>query len=186
MSTTELSICNDALIEVGADTIASLSDNNDKARTLNEQYNKHRRHLLYSHPWNFSIKRVEVSADVTNPEFKWAKRFALPADCLRVLETSEDPNEWHVEGRFIVANCESLKIAYISDITNAAHFSEGFAKALALKLAASVAYKFTQSTTLKDELEKKYLRELSFARSFDAQESVGDRVYADNWLNSRF
>ena len=185
MATTDVTICNNALIKIGASRISALSDLSEKARILQEQYNKIRRDLLYAHPWNFAIKRDTVAADATPPLFEWDNRFALPSDCLRVLSTDQDPGEWHVEGRFIVANSSTLNISYIKDEADASTFTPGFAEVLSLKIAVDICYALTQSTTLLDGLMKQYERKLATVRSFDAQESLGDRIYADSWLNSR-
>ena len=42
LTTTEVSICNSALIKVGAERITSLSDSNKRAQLCSEQYSKMR------------------------------------------------------------------------------------------------------------------------------------------------
>ncbi len=186
MITSEAQVCNNALVEIGAQRIAALSDTTERARICNEQYAKVRDELLYSHPWNFAIKRDQLAATVTEPEFEWETEFTLPSDCLRVLDTDlfKDQN-YQIEGRSLYANSDSIKIKYIARITDVTKFTPGFAECLALKLASNICYALTQSTTLKEQIERKLEKRLAFVRSFDAQEGVGSRVYADQWLNSR-
>lgn len=189
MAVSEVSICNSALVKVGAERIIALSDQNERARLCNEQYAKHRDELLRSHPWNFALVRVALSPDGTTPVFDWDNRFALPSDCLRVLKTDLGDDEgaaWKVEGRFIVANTDVLNIQYIQKVTDVSKFDPVFSEVLACKIAADISFSLVQNAALKDLLVKEYERKFSLARSFDAQEGQGDRVYADGWLNSRY
>lgn len=61
MATSDVEICNSALQKLGAEDITSLSDNTRRAQLCNRQYNKIRKKLLRSHPWNFAIKRQFLS-----------------------------------------------------------------------------------------------------------------------------
>jgi hypothetical protein len=185
--TSEVQICNNALIEVGAQTISALSDTTERARICNEQYFKIRNELLYAHPWNFALKRAELASTVTEPEFEWDTEFTLPSDCLRVLDTDLYKDmDYQIEGRFLYANTDAIKIKYIAEIADVTKFTPGFAECLSLKLAASICYRLTQNATLKESIEAKFERRLKVVRTFDAQEGVGSRIYADSWLNSRF
>lgn len=185
--TSEVQICNNALIEIGAQRISALSDTTERARLCNEQYAKIRNELLYAHPWNFAVKRVSLASTVTEPPFEWDTEFTLPADCLRVLDTDLYKDmDYQIEGRFLYANVDAIKIKYIAEITDVTKFSPGFAECLSLKLAASLSYALTQSSGLKEQIEAKFERRIKVVRTFDAQEGVGTRVYADAWLNSRY
>lgn len=186
MAVTETSICNSALIKVGAQRITSLLDDSEQARLVKEQYEKNRDALLYAHPWNFAIKRVALSADVTPPEFGWGNRFQLPSDVLRVIETDQEPLTWQVEGRYLMSDASALKIKYISQITDTSKFSSLFSEMLALKIAHDIAYSITQNASLSMTILQEYEMKLREARSFDAQESRGDKFYTDTWLNARF
>lgn len=187
MAVTETSICNSALIKVGAQRIVSLNDNNEQARLVKEQYEKHRDELLYSHPWNFATDRVELAAVVAEPVYEFGQKFQLPADVLRVYGSDlPQDDRWKVEGRFLLANTAVIKIKYIKKVTDTSKYSPAFAEALATKIAADISYSLTQNASLKTQLMQEYLIKLREARSFDGQESQGDRVYADSWLNARF
>ena len=186
MAVTSTSICNSALSKIGAERILSLDADNNRAKLLKEQYEKIRDELLYAHPWNFAIKRSQLAALVTAPLFGFKFQFQLPSDCLRVIDTDMPKGaDWKVEGRFILCDSGELNIQYIKKETDTSKYTPAFAEVLAAKIAADVCYAITQSTTLKASLYQEYEFKLRQARSFDAQESVGDRVYADAWLNAR-
>ncbi len=186
MASSEVEICNSALIKVGADRIISLTDDVERARVVAEQYPKVRDELLRSHPWNFAIARVEIASTGT-PEFEYDNEFLLPSDCLRVLKTDlPDGDDFKIEGRKVLANTSSLKIKYIKRITDVNYFDSNFTEALALRLAYDTAYRITNSSTQAASLYQLYSAALRDARSFDAQEGSADRIISDEWLNSRF
>jgi hypothetical protein len=129
MPVTETSICNSALAKLGADRIVSLAADNHRARLMQEQYEKIRDDLLYSHPWNFAVKRVELAPLVDAPIFDFSYQFQLPTDCLRVIG-SDLPKEaeWKIEGRLLLANYDSIKIQYIAQETDTSKFTPGFSE----------------------------------------------------------
>ena len=90
MATNAVDICNSALIKLGAGRITSLSDDSKAGKLCNEQYDKIRKQLLRSHPWNFAIRRKALTKTANTPAYKYSSEFLLPTDCLRVLETNLD------------------------------------------------------------------------------------------------
>jgi hypothetical protein len=182
----EVSICNSALAKLGAERIISLDDDNPRAIVMKEQYHKVRDSLLYSHPWNFAIVYSELAQLADQPEYDFDYKFGLPNDCLRVIDTDLPSGErWKVFGRDLYCNETSVSIRYLSNSVDVSDFSPAFIEALACKLASDVTFTIVQDAALKASLYKEYTQNLREARSFDAQESGGDRVYSDNWLNSR-
>lgn len=186
MAASSTAICNSALIEIGGRLITDLSEDSVEANLCNEHYDRCRRALLYEHPWNFAIKRANLAASVTEPEYEYDYQFELPSDYIRLLEVEGNEEQWAVENNVIVANYTPLYIKYIADIESTDQFSAIFDEVLALKLAADLAFALKQSVTLKDYAYKKYQDRLRYARSFDAQEGGMQRIYADTWLNSRY
>jgi len=164
---TSTSICNDALLEIGAERIVSLSDTSKRALICNEQYEKLRDYVLTCHPWVFSIKRAELAQLVSTPEFGYAYQYQLPSDCLRVLKTDEG-EEYKVEGVYLLTDATTAFIQYISRVTDASKYSPNFAMALSKFLAANICYPITQSRELVNDLRADFQRILQEARSVDA------------------
>lgn len=202
MAVTDVSICNSALAKVGAGRINTLNDDTKTARLCLEQYPKLRDAALKNHPWNFAIKRAELSKLVTTPAFGFDNEFQLPIDCLRVLNL--DVEEFHphggfphhsaignhshgykVEGRKLLTDLAEVKIRYIFAEDNAGNFDPEFAEYLAYKLAADLAYPLVQSVSLTDRMLALADRVLKDVRSSDAQEGTPDDLIANVWINSR-
>jgi hypothetical protein len=111
---------------------------------------------------------------------------------LRVLglvgsnSSNVDPTiEYKIEGRQLLTNESAVRIKYIAQISNEGDFSPQFVSAFAYRLAAEVAYKITGNATLKSEMMKEYLVELSKAKSIDAQEDTPEAWESENWAASR-
>lgn len=186
MAASEAEIVNSALAKVGGGRVIALTDDTPHARLMSEQYPKVRDDLLRGHPWNFAIVRTLLAATTTSPAYKYTYQYRVPADCVRVLDIDSQDFEWEREGQYIVTDSNSLGIRYVRRVTEVGLFDSNFCEVLATKLAADVCYALTQSTSLKELLMKEYTQKLREARSFDGQEGGPTRVYAKEWLNSRY
>lgn len=192
--TSEVQICNSALIKLGLDTISSLSDTNKRAKFCDLQYPILRDEVLYSHPWNFAVVRKELAQSATTPAFGYDYEFVLPSDLLRVLNVNENDDgsiayaiEYDVTGgnRVLRTNEEAIKILYVRRQTDVTQFTPGFGEALALRLAADLAMPLQNSRTQAELWFGVYNQFLSSARSFDAQEGSVQRVITSTWKNAR-
>lgn len=187
MAVSAVAICNSALIKLGVETITSLAENSRAALLCNEQYEKIRNKLLYSHPWNFAIKRATLVVTATEPEYEFEYQYTLPADCLRVWETQYGPDKdfYQVEGGFLYSNYSDVSIKYIAKITDTTKFSPTFDELCALDLAIDLEYALVQSNSFKISLLEERKEVLRDFRSFDAQENPSYPFQEDVFLNAR-
>jgi hypothetical protein len=80
---TNVSICNQALLLLGADTIASFTDTtNDAALVCNNIYETVKRQTLSMYPWSFALVKQELSRSTTVPVNEWAYQYDLPSTAL--------------------------------------------------------------------------------------------------------
>lgn len=79
---TKLSICNDALIMLGAQTLSSFSDGTDEAQVADRLYDDVRDTLLMQYAYSWSVKKVKLSRLVDAPINEWKYKYALPGDIL--------------------------------------------------------------------------------------------------------
>lgn len=189
MAVTITSVCNSALIKLGADRISSITQDTKSAQLLNAIFDQVRDELLRIHPWNFAIKRAELSPSVTAPSYGYEFAYDIPSDSLRILDTDQDEefgdNEWKVEGRQILTHFDTLKIRYLSRIEDPNQWDPAFAEAFAWRLAYGISYGLTQSATVMQAMEAGYKRAISEARSIDGMEGTMTGFVADTWTNSR-
>ena len=187
MAQSVVDICNKALQRVGAASITSIADNSREARACAKAYDVCRRDELRKHVWNFAISRAALAADTTAPAFGKAYRFALPADCLRVLLPGGMPIDWVLEGRTILSgNGGPLYLRYVADVTDCTMFDASFYAGLALSIAIDICEPVTQSNTKKQELMSEYKDAMSSARRTDAFESLPAEAVVDAWWLARY
>lgn len=182
---TGVSICSNALLMLGGQTINDFSDPVDRAKIAANLYPIIRDDLLRTHPWNCTIKRVLLAPDATPPAFGYANQFELPADFLRVLEVGQAGQQidYLVEGRSILADATSveLRYVYLNEVENT--WDANLVTLLTLAMAAAMAYPITQSTSVRDSLRQELEYAKKVARAVDGQEdppqTLGDeRLYA--------
>ncbi len=163
MAANEPSICNLALGKLGEKRIMALSDSSQAARFCTLFYEQTRDEILRSHAWNFATSRATLSELAAAPAFGWENQFALPSDCLRVLQLNgyeelQARDLFEIEGRNLLTDEDTAEIKYTARITDANQFDPLFIAALASLLASKLCVPLTgarsQAATLLEEYEK--------------------------------
>ena len=181
----EVSICNNALIKLGEDTITALTENSKAGRLCNALYADTRDTVLREHVWNFAMKRVQLAENTTAPVFGYANAFDLPSDCLRVISMQDTTYVFKIEANQLVTDESTAQIRYIARITDPTQFDALFTEALAARLAAEMAVPLVDSATAQQAMFDLFSIKLAEARTIDATEGTPDTVEADTWLDAR-
>jgi hypothetical protein len=187
-------ICNGALNQLGATTILSLNEDSKNARLCNTRFPEVRDAVFRSHPWNCLQKRIEISSSTTVPAWGFSYQYDLPGDCLRLLRILEYDSDHKVEGRSILSNSETMKILYISRVTDPNQYDELLRETLSSALGADIAYAITSNNTTSQNMITSYQEKLRDARFVDSTEGYNvnpdngmtDVVGADTFINSRY
>tara|TARA_A100001515_G_scaffold23554_1_gene18215 strand:- start:1089 stop:1670 length:582 start_codon:yes stop_codon:yes gene_type:complete len=187
-------ICNGALNQLGASTIITLTEDSKNARLCNARFTQVRDSVFRSHPWNCLQKRVELAADTDTPAWGFTSQFTIPADCLRVLSILDFDSDHKIEGRKILTDNSSMKILYISRVTDPNEYDELLRETLSAALAADIAYAVTSSNPVAKNMYDLFQQKLKEARFVDSTEGqnmnpekgMADVIGADTFINSRF
>jgi hypothetical protein len=184
---TGVSICSNALLLLGSQTINDFGDelNLDRAKLCANLYPTVRDDMLRSHPWNCAIKRVVLAPDAAAPAFGYQQSFELPADFMRVLEVGASgcQIDYLVEGRSIQADTTVLELRYVFRNEVETTWDSSLVAVVTQAMCAALAYPITQSTAKQAGEEQKLELMLRKARAVDGQEdppqTLGDeRLYA--------
>jgi len=187
-------ICNGALNQLGATTILSLTEDSKNARLCNSRYTQVRDALFRTHPWNCLQVRLELAASTTTPAWGFAYAYTLPANCLRLLRVLDYDSNHKVEGRKILSNASTMKILYISRVTDPNEYDELLRETLSAALGADIAYAVTSNNTTSQNMILSYQEKLRDARFVDSTEGqnvdqdlgMTDVIDAGSFINSRF
>lgn len=188
MSASAVSICSNALLELGAQPISSLTEANDRARIAANLYETVRDSVLRSHPWNCAIKRVVLAPESEAPAFDFSAYFLLPGDHLRTLQVGEDGTRpaYRVESGKIAAHGTVLPLRYIWRNTSEASWDAMLVEAMQFAMAARMAYGITKSASMA-ELREGLLRDhMKRCRAVDGQEDPPETMGDTPLLNARF
>lgn len=189
MATSAVEIVNSALAKIGAPSISALNEDSEPARRANRIYIPARDELLRCHPWNFAIRRLTLSSNVTGPGYEYTYAYTLPTDCIRVLGTDLDETGvclWFIEGRNIITDASTLKIKYITKVEDVETYDSAFNETLSYRLARDLASSLNRDKNLSLTMNQYYEQSLAMARSYNGQEGSTRVVKADLWLNSRY
>ena len=118
---TDVSICSDALIMLGAQPISSFTEGSDAAQACDRLYPDLRDSIISRYPWTWSQKKVQVARLSTAPKNEWLYAYQLPGDMLSGVQavfassgTNERPlrYDWEVYGDQLYTNLTTVYIDY--------------------------------------------------------------------------
>lgn len=175
---TGVSVCSNALLLLGAQTINDFTEKNDRARLAANLYPGVRDALLREHPWSCAIKRVLLAPDLDKPVFGYQHSFTLPADCLRVLSVGDEGEyiDYLIEGRSLVANISNVKLRYVFQNTDVSTYDAVLVNLLELAMAAKMAYAITQSSSMAQLRMQEYQIAFRTAKALNALEYPGNTL----------
>lgn len=148
---TDISICSDALILLGASPISSFTEGTDAAQACDRLYPDLRDSILSSYVWSWSLHKAQISRLSTAPTNEWQYAYQLPGDMLSgvlaVFETSgttERPRRygWEVYGDQMYTNMETVYIDYQKSVSES-KMPPYFVQLLKFALASELAIVIT-------------------------------------------
>lgn len=184
MASSEIEICNQGLVMIGANPIASFDENTKTAVAARIFYSLSRDEVLRAHPWNFAIKRVHLSPLSDAPAYGYSAAFQLPANWLRTLEISEE--EYNHEGGRLLCNSSGIDLRYVARVTDITIYDSLFTVALSCLLASKMAPSLSGNASMQQTMWQMYTAQLAQARAIDAQEDPSPSFEASSLLAGRY
>lgn len=180
MATTSISVCNTALVIVGAEEINTFDDATTEAKLANSVYTDTKNSLLQAHPWRFSLKQVDLGGRLTDiPEFDWSYQFQLPPDALRVI-AMKDSADYEIYQDKLYTDQTEADIIYQAD-TSESDMPSYFIRCLQYQLAKLFAISLQEDTSKMQLFEKLADKEITRARNIDAQQQPNTKIPAVNF-----
>lgn len=194
---TEVSICSNALIRLGADPISSFDEadltgsNIDRARIASNLWPTVRQQVLRAHPWNCCLKSVQLSPDALVPVGgRFTRRFQKPGDWIRTIDVSLDRYsrcDWRDEGNYLLSNGTVLFLTYVFDNKVPATYDGALVGVMEAAMAAAMAYAVTKSSSLATELKNELTTMiLPAARAQDGQDDPPQTLGDSPLVAARF
>lgn len=186
--TSAVTICSNALLELGADPINSLTEPKAHARLCANLYPSLRDDVLRSHYWKCATKRVILSPLTEAPAFGWGYQFKLPGDWLRTVQVGEDgqPQDFEQEGMNLLLNSNVCKLVYVFRNEVEASWTRNLVRLMEVEMAARLAYAVTKSTSLRDSKLQEVVMMRKTAKAVDGQDNPPEAFDSGTLLESRF
>ena len=157
---TDVSICNKALVFLGASKITSFSDASAAADACNILYKEVKASTLAMYSWTFTLGKATLAQETTVPTSEWSYQYALPNDMLsgvpravRASTTAGSPliKNWEIGqssngGTVLFSDETTITIDYQKDVNEGA-LPSYFITLLAYQLAWHLAETMTDQTT---------------------------------------
>lgn len=180
---TKLSVINTALVALGKEPL-QVFDQSARCVAALTFWDIARDEALRGHPWNFAMKRASLPRLAQAPAFGYVSAYNLPADCLRVCESS-DPDYALEAGQILCNSTGNILLRYIARIEDVTKWDALFAATMASILASYLAYPITQSTSQQELQYKIFQERLREARSVDAQEQPAEEFEESSLITVR-
>lgn len=210
MAVSAVSICNQALGWLGADTITSLNDETKEAQLCKDNFDELRDAVLLEREWTFAVRRLILTPLLADPVYGYEHQFLLPTDVLRALniptslgtfgglpflaggggaDTDQGLPDWRVEnsadGNVILANVERIRLRVIWRVVNEKLWSPMFVQALAGRIAADLAMPLVNSRLLQKDMWALYEMKLAKATTMDGMQGRHEVKRSDQLINVR-
>lgn len=163
MTTSVVSICNQALGRLGGNTITSLSDGTLESKLCNTFYEPAVEYTLSEGAWACAVGRATLSRLTDTPAYGYSYYYQLPVSprCLKVLEINQfDCNyydSYAIEGDTLLTDLSTVSIKYIQLLTNPQSFDTYLTRAIVLRLAADIAFQVTGKESTVNMMESLYM-----------------------------
>jgi len=198
----KLDIYNDALTHLESRLIASLSENREPRRVLDQYWganDKLVRFALQQGDWNFATRTTMLSYDTAvTPAFGLSYAFAKPTDFKRLISIASDERfespllariGYVDEAGFWYSDLQDLYLRYVSDGDtygfSSGQWTETFRNYLSFRLAWLACKRITGKEDMKLDLEKGMDKALAEARSINSMNEGTKMPRPGNWARSR-
>lgn len=183
--TDRLSLYNGALRECRERKLASLTENREPRRLLDDVWAEGQglvAFALQAKQWRFGRRTVMLEAEnAVTPQFGWTYAFARPEDCQRVCRVCEDERldvpllRYDVDGAYWYTDTAPVYVQYVSDDASRggdlSKWPPNFVLWVETHMASLIAGRLTGSKADRNDLIKLAQMRLKSAANTDAMES---------------
>lgn len=166
---TDVSICNNALLLIGANTITTLSDNVNEAVTCNALYAGTRNSLIQEGKWTFCLSVEDLTSSKADSDIDdYSYMFTIPSTVFRVFNKDDIPNNYTIYGSKIYTNDTTCKVYCLKD-PGEANYPDHFVRSLELKMASLLAAALENDESMNQLFDKLHTDALRKSRRIDGQ-----------------
>lgn len=194
--TNKLSLYNLALgTYIGTERLANLTENVPSRHALDAIYDGALEYMLKRGMWEFALRTVQLTKEVTAPAFHRQHAFAKPLDFVRIARISPDARldvpllNYRLEGEFFYSDVDPIFLQYVSDDPaygmDLDAWPAAFTDAVAAELAFRSLLPISKDRGDRADLEQVKTLRLDTARRQDAVDEPVKWKQRGTWGRSR-
>ena len=196
MTTTQLSLYNDALSSLGERELASLSENREPRRVLDRAWDGAINACLELADWKFAQRTSKLIYEPSyTPTFGYARQFSKPSDWVRWSRVCLDERlqvpllNYDFEAGFLFTDQDEIYVSYVSnDASYGGDFTlwpKSFETVVSLYLATQIVKRIAQAQDQEADANTRLKQALRTAKSTDALQGPTKFLPPGQWAASR-
>ncbi len=160
MAFTDIQICSNALVRLGAQAIQSFDEGTDIATTCGTVYSMKKEFMLAAYPWRFTKKYAQLSRLTAAPTAQWTYQFNLPADRitagLPTVYTDERTyaipiQDYTIIGNVLMSHQPKLWVEYQATVDEAL-WAPYFVELMTYVMMDELCFNVTDNSSLKQQI----------------------------------
>lgn len=190
MAVTSLQICQQALVVIGAQPIASFDDGTTESIACSNLYENTVRDELSQYRWRFATNQVQLSRLVDFPSAKWKAAYQLPPGCLAVATVfvNDIPTDFDRYEDNIFCNALESDVVILEGTfyVDEQFWPPYFVQMIVYRIASQLAHSIAAQTDTSQMLDQMAIRHSRLARNRDAQGRTAPKIDTSRLINTRF
>ena len=168
-----IDICNQGLVLIGANTIASFTDNTVESKVANQLYETTLRSLLTKARWRFATKQAQLTKLSADPLDKWDSAYQIPNDAILIHTVTVSDNvivfDRYNEELYTNTSSSDVVVCHYTFQPHEKEFPDYFTQAVVFELASLFAGAIARNDQLSMLYQKRGQQQLVLARSMESQ-----------------
>lgn len=171
---TKLSIINRAYRYIGQSPVELITPEDPTQLLVRGAYEDNVEWCLRCHAWSHAQKWAKLAKLEEDPPFGFANNYAVPADCLYVIDIHQDEDltligeEYALVGNNLYTNADPCLCRYITTLSNMAFWPSDFCDLISLRIAIELAPTLVPGdSNITDSLSKRFQLALEVAKRND-------------------
>lgn len=197
--TSRTEIVNGALIKLGVQRIALLTEASEQARVANEVFGRVARAELRKQAWSFALSGTSLGRIADPAGGIYGAAFNLPTDLLRVVQFNQSwlvynmgvlsdgsNTPFAIEGRTLLTNDTVVRIRYVRDLSeDTAPWDASFVEAFTCRLAVEMGPTLTKDKQKVRDAKQDYMAAIMEAKRTNAIELPPQETPDSSWAVAR-
>ena len=169
----KIDICNQGLVLIGANTIASFTDNTVESKVSNQLYETTLRAMLTKARWRFASKQAQLTKLATDPLDKWDSAYQIPNDVILIHTVTVSDNvilyDRYGEELFTNTSTNDIVVCHYTYQPHEKEFPDYFTQSLVFELASLFAGAIARNDQLSVLYQQTCTTTIIVARSTESQ-----------------